>query len=131
MKPKSTFKEYLAEVAAEAERLSTLTKLFEHEALKLIPGTRNSYAEHPGNTNTLTKKHAHVYAKPKGLGGQLYSASVDGFGHDGSSGTSIPSSHADFFRSKGYAIPANNILESLDYAQLDPGTYTLVILDDA
>ena len=53
---------------------------------------------------------------------------IDGSGHDGSSGTAIPASHADFFRSKGYAIPDDNILESLDPDSVEADKFSLTVL---
>ena len=107
-----------------------LMDLFEHQTYKNIPGTISSYREDPANTNTMTNKHAHVYAKPKGKGSQLYSVNKDGSGHDGSSGTEIPSSHAKFFRNKGYSIPDKNILENLVLSKTDKDIYELIILED-
>jgi hypothetical protein len=128
---KKTFKQYLAEVKQEDARLVKLTDLFEHQVYGLIPGSRNSYREDPGNTNTLTQRHAHVYAKPNGGGKQLYAANFNGSGHDGSSGIEIPGAHADFFRQKGYDIPMNNILESIQLEALDEATHFIYIFRDA
>ena len=125
-----TFKQYLAENKRE-EALSKLTDLFEHEVYKQIPGTINSYRQDSANTNTKTQRHSHVYAKANGVGNELYSVNVSGSGHDGSSGIIIPSGHADFFRSKGYDIKPDNILESLDVEQLQEGAYHLVLLEEA
>jgi hypothetical protein len=121
-----SFKEFLA----ETEQIKKLIGLFEHQTYKNIPGTKNSYREDPGNTNTMSSKHSHVYAKPKGKGSQIYSVNIDGSGHDGSSGTEISSSHAAFFRGKGYNIPDNNILESLVLVESLAQDYELIILDD-
>ena len=66
--------------------------------------------------------------KAKGGGGKLYAVNIDGSGHDGSSGTAIPASHADFFRSKGYAIPDDNILESLDPDSVEADKFSLTVL---
>lgn len=120
-----TFKKFL-------ERKKEIQKqidLFEHETYKNIPGIKNSYREDPANTNTMTQKHAHVYAKPKGKGGQLYSVNIDGSGHDGSSGIEIPKTHATFFRDKGYDIDVNNILESTELSILDPNVFELIIVE--
>jgi hypothetical protein len=111
-------------------RIEALMQLVEHETYKRIPKTNNSYRQDPANTNTLTLKHAHVYAKQGGGGGELYSVNVDGSGHDGSSGVEIPSSHADFFRKQGYTIKADNILESLDPDELSKRGFHLVVLGD-
>jgi hypothetical protein len=78
----------------------------------------------------MTLRHSHVYAKQNGRGKQLYAANVDGTGHDGSSGRPIPATHADYFRSIGYAIPASNILESVDLDGIDAGHYSLLVIDD-
>ena len=117
-----SFKKFLAE--------KELFGLFEHQTYKNIPGTISSYREDPGNTNTMTSKHSHVYAKRKGKGSQLYVANIDGSGRDGSSGIEIPKAHANFFRSKGYTIPDNNILESLVLSESCKEEYELVILED-
>ena len=121
-----SFKEFLA----ETEQAKKLFDLFEHQTYKNIPGTTNSYREDPGNTNSMTNKHSHVYAKPKGKGSQIYSVNINGSGHDGSSGIEIPSSHAAFFKDKGYSIPDNNILESLVLVESLAKDYELIILDD-
>ena len=98
-----SFKKYRADIANE-KRILCRVELFEHETYKLIPGTNNSYRTDAGNTNTQTIKHSHVFAKPKGSGSELFSVNIDGSGHDGSSGTEISSSHANYFRSIGYEI---------------------------
>ena len=125
-----TFKQYLSETENKTREIPKLLELFEHEVYKRIEGPNGSYREDPANTNTLTQKHAHVFAKPNGKGGQLYSVNFDGSGHDGSSRTTLSTSHADFFRAKGYDIPTNNILESLDVASLDANGYELILLVD-
>lgn len=121
-----SFKEFIAEI----EKVEELINLFEYETYKNIPGTKNSYREDTGNTNTMTSKHSHVYAKPKGRGTEIYSVNIDGSGHDGSSGKEIQSSHAEFFRSKGYSIPDNNILESLILSESVSEEYELLIFED-
>ncbi len=122
-----TFKQFLAESEEKDDAISQRIQLFEYETYKLIPGTNNSYRQDAGNTNTQTIKHSHTYAKPKGGGAELYSVNIDGSGHDGSSGKLIPSSHADHFRSLGYKINQNNILESLELGEMDESTYTLIL----
>ena len=84
----------------------------------------------PENTNTLTQRHAHVYAKPNGEGKQIYSVNFNGSGHDGSSGTAIPAKHAEHLRGLGFDIPANLTLESLEADILRPGLYEICILGD-
>ena len=123
-----SFKVFLAETKKSKAR--KLLDLFEHQTYKNIPGTKNSYREDPGNTNTMTSKHSHVYARQKGMGSQLYSVNIDGSGHDGSSGIEIPSTHADFFRNRGYNIPGNNILESLLLTESGADEYELFIIED-
>jgi len=120
----------LEQYLKELENLEKVN-LFEHEIYKLIPGTKNSYRTDAGDTNTLTLKHSHVYAKPKGGGGGLYSVNLDGTGHDGSSGKEIPMAHADHFRSHGYKIKSNNILENLDIGNINNSEYELVLLEKA
>lgn len=124
------FKQFLAEVERE-KAVEKLTLALEHEVYKRIPGTANSYRQDAANTNTHTQRHAHVYAKPNGGGKELYSANLSGSGHDGSSGIEIPSSHADFLRSNGYAIPPTNVLESISLEQLIDESYRLILLEDA
>ncbi len=121
-----SFKEFVA----EEEKVQELINLFEHQIYKNIPGTKNSYREDTGNTNTMTSKHSHVYAKPKGKGTEIYSVNINGSGHDGSSGTEISSSHAEFFRNKGYSIPDNNILENLILSESVTEEYELLIFKD-
>jgi hypothetical protein len=125
-----TFKEFLRESADKDNAFRERVLLFEHEVYKRIPGTQNSFRSDSGNTNTMTLRHSHVYAKPKGRGGEVYAVNIDGSGHDGSSGMAIPARHADFFRSKGYTIPETNILESLDPDSLQEDQFTLVVLQE-
>ncbi|MBN1969395.1 MAG: hypothetical protein JXR48_03885 [Candidatus Delongbacteria bacterium] len=119
-----TFKNYLAEIA----KMKRLVNLFEHQTYKIIPGTKNSYREDSADTNTMTSKHCHVYAKSKGKGKQIYSVNIDGSGHDGSSGIEIPSSHATFFKSKGYCIPDNNILEGFFLTESHVQDFEIIII---
>ncbi|MBC3832436.1 hypothetical protein H8K33_13095 [Undibacterium amnicola] len=117
----------------DLERQNAISKLplvLEHETYKQIPGTKASYRQDAANTNTMTDKHAHVYAKKNGGGQELYSVNFNGKGHDGYSGTPISSSHADYFRSLGYNIPATNVLESLDSSEALAGIHTLMFLED-
>jgi hypothetical protein len=124
-----TFEMFLRESADKDQAFRKRVLLFEHEVYKRLPGTQNSFRSDPGNTNTMTLRHSHVYAKLKGRGGELYAVNIDGSGHDGSSGMAIPATHADFFRSKGYAIPETNILESLDQDSLQEDKFTLIVLE--
>ena len=126
----NSFKEYRAETQVEKDNIAKI-ELFEHETYKPIPGSKNSYRTDSGNTYTVTLKHSHVYAKLKGRGGELYSVNIDGSGHDGSSATQIPGSHADHFRSLGYTIAKNNLLESIDLSAMGLDSYELVLINDA
>ena len=121
-----SFKEFLN----EGRDAMKLIELFEHQTYKSIPGTKNSYREDSGNTNTMTQKHAHTFAKPKGNGSQLYSVNIDGSGHDGSSGAQISQAHAEFFRGKGYDIDSSNILESINLSDLDPDDFELMTINE-
>lgn len=123
----------LREVLQNDARIKNFKELsisLEHHTYKDIPGTRNSLRIDPQNTNTLTQRHAHVYAKPKGRGNQIYSVNMDGSGHDGSSGTVIPANHADYLRSVGFTIPGNLSLESLDFESLSPELYEICMLNE-
>ncbi len=107
-----------------------MTELFEHQRYRPIPGTRDTYREDPGNTNTLTLQHSHVYAGNSK--NQLYSVNVDGTGHDGSKGILMPQKHADFFRTnKNYKINSNNILEQLEAKSLILGEHKLYIFTES
>jgi hypothetical protein len=128
--PRKTFKEFLKESNDKDRAFRAAVLLFEHEIYKLIPGTRNPFRTDPGNTNTATMRHSHVYAKPKGQGKQLYSVNVDGSGHDGSSGVAIPACHAAYVRSQGYTIRDTDILESVDFDSLNAEQYALTVLQD-
>lgn len=133
-KLKKTLKEYIAEQESKANKqveLPKLLELFEHKVYKQIPGTKNSYRPDSGDTNTLTQDHAHVFAKPEGKGKQLYAVNYDGSGHDGSSGAQISKTHADYFRSIGYDIKPDNILESINVTELSEGSYSIIVLEDA
>jgi len=109
---------------------STDNLLLEYEVYRPIPGTKNSYRQDSANTNTLTDQHSHIFAKPRGGGKQLFAVNFDGSGHDGSSGICISDIHAEFFRGKGYLIPTDKILESMNAAEIESSDYTLLILDD-
>lgn len=125
-----TFKQFLIELRDGEIALRSRIGLFEHQLYKRIPGSRSSYREDPGNSNTMTIKHSHVYGRPNGKGAQLYAVNWDGSGHDGSSGRLIPNAHADYFRSRGYAIPDTNILECFDIDALEGDQCTLLVLEE-
>ena len=128
-----TFKDFLQEYQLNEVRerkLNELNLALEHTTYKRIPGTKNSFRVDPQNKNTLTQRHAHVYAKPNGGGKQLYSVNLDGSGHDGSSGKIIPQHHADHFRSLGFEIPASLALESIDIADFNLELYEICILEE-
>jgi hypothetical protein len=118
-----TFKDFYSELY-EAENEKRL--LLEFECYQLIPGTNNSYREDRMNTSSKALKNAHVYARQKGVGRKLYAVNYDGSGHDGSSGMQIPSSHAEYFRSKGYNIAKSNILECINVNELDGSTHQIL-----
>jgi hypothetical protein len=129
--------ELLKELLAQSESvkspqvlLEQLSIALEHHTYKNIPGTSNSFRQDSANTNTGTQKHAHVYAKRNGQGKELYSVNLDGRGHDGSSGTKIPLTHAEHFRGLGYSIPLNLTLESLEYDALNSEEFEICILED-
>jgi hypothetical protein len=128
--PKKTFKEFLRESPDKDSAFREWCLLFEHEIYKLIPGTRNSVRADPGNTNTMTLPHSHVYAKSRGRGKEIYAVNIDGSGHDGSSGRAIPARHANYFRDQGYAIPATNILEDLNLDLLEEDRFSLIVLQE-
>jgi hypothetical protein len=115
-------------IQAEKEIIEQV-QLFEHEVYKLIPDTKNSYREDSGNTTTKTIKHSNIYARPKGGGNQLYAVNTDGTGHDGSSGIEIPSSHANYFRSKGYKINTDNLLENFYIGDIKNEDFDLILLE--
>jgi hypothetical protein len=124
------FKQYLNEVEIRKLNISKLSVALEHQTYKSIPGTQNSFRIDPANTNTMTQRHAHVYARQAGGGKELYSVNMDGTGHDGSTGTVIPVKHANCFRGLGFDIPANLTLESLDYGSLDFDLYEFCLFED-
>lgn len=128
MKIKDLLKEVLQDDSIRDVNLRTLSIALEHEQYKNIPGTKNSYRVDSANTNTLTQRHAHVYAKRQGKGEELYSVNLDGTGHDGYSGTTIPASHAEYLRNIGFKIPENLSLESLEYEDLNPLEYQIAII---
>jgi hypothetical protein len=109
-----SFKQFLEDRKNGCDEAFVLGVLL-HEAklYKQIPGTISSFRVDPEQTSIKTVRHSHVYAKPNGKGKQLYSVGVNGRGHDGCSNVQIPSSHADYFRSMGFEIPLNNILECI------------------
>ena len=123
------FKKFCAE-KEKIEKLNTLIPLFEHSVYKLIPNSNSSYRQDVGRTTNMSITHSHVYAKPNGDGKELYSINIDGSGHDGFSGTEIPQKHADYFRSKGYDIKDNNILESIILGNTNSNYFKLIILEE-
>lgn len=125
-----TFLEILSEMKNKEEILLEKTLLFEYEVYKKIPGTKNSYRQDPSKTTTQTLKHSHIYAKQKGRGKQLYSINIDGTGHDGSSGIEIPTSHAEYFRSVGYKISKDNIIESIDLGIISNSSFNLILIEN-
>lgn len=124
-----SFKDYVKETERK-RALAEAVDLFEHETYKSIPGTANSYRKDPVNTTTLTQQHVHVYAKKNGGGKELYSANIDGSGHDGSSGYAVPAKHAEYLRGLGYSIPIDNVLECISLNPEDKDLYSLVIMED-
>ena len=128
-----TFREFWADraknSAPEVVVVQLPNTLLEHGTYKEIPGTKSSYRKDSANTNTNTQQHVHVYAKPKGKGKEIYSLNKDGSGHDGHSGKQIPKAHADYFRSLGYDVKENNILECKEVD--DPGLFSFFILIEA
>lgn len=125
-----TFKQFVANNSHKHKMLKELLALCEHETYRRILGSSSSYRQDAGNTNSKTQRHAHVYARLHGDGSELYSVNFDGSGHDGSSGTTISTAHAEYFRSIGYNINPDNVLESLFAAQLEPKTCCIVLLED-
>ena len=119
------FKDYF--YGAIGKRSSPLKLLQEFKCYKMIPTTNNSYREDPGKMATLTMTHSHVFAAPNGKGKQLYAVNINGSGHDGSSGAAISTAHAEYFRSKGYYIPPNNILETIDISQINKNEYRILL----
>lgn len=124
------FQEFLKDQARD-KAIEKLTIALEHHTYKQVPGTNSSYREDPPNTNTKTQRHAHVYAKRNGSGKELYSVNLDGSGHDGSSGVTIPKSHAEFLRGKGYEIPLTCTLESIAIDPSVDSDYELILLEDS
>lgn len=85
---------------------------------KRIPGTKGkTYQVHLpyGEQKPGHLKHIHIYAKN---GKELYSVNNDGTAHDGYHGVQIPDDEANFFRSKGFAIPDSNIIECLSFPRV-------------
>lgn len=128
-----SFKEHIK--ISEQDKLESTTSpnshlALEHITYKDIPETNNSYRLDAPNTNSMTKKHAHVYAKRKGGGSELYSVNTDGSGHDGYSGTEIPKKHAEHLRSIGFNIPQNLVLESLSVDHLVTDLYEIFTLNE-
>jgi len=118
-----TFKDFFSELYEVANEKQML---LEYDCYRLIPGTNNSYREDRINSSSKTIKHSHVYARPKGKGRQLYAVNYDGSGHDGSRGTLMPQSHADYFRSRGYDILKNNMIECINIKELDGSAHEIL-----
>lgn len=125
-----SFKDFLKKEKITEEETTKKLMLFEHNIYRRIDGTKNSYRQDTGNTNSMTLTHSHVYAKQNGKGKELYSVNIDGTGHDGNKGKEIPKNHADFFRNKGYEIKPDNILESLILESISNNDYQILILEE-
>lgn len=61
----------------------------------------------PGNL-----KHIHLYAKDKK---QVFAMNLDGSAHDGYHQVEITKEIASFLRNKGFTVPANNLIEWIDF----------------
>ncbi len=123
-----TFGEFSAEKKQREEDIAEWIKQYDHETYKPVPGTKHSYRPAFGPTSAGTVKHSHVYAKPKGGGPEIYVVNTDRNGYDGASGMEIPTAHADYFRSLGYDIDSDNILQGLESTRMETDSYDLIIL---
>lgn len=70
----------IAEASSLSEKVSLLglEYIAESADYQRIPKTQMSVRFDKGNTNTLTKDHAHVFAKLNGQGKQLLAVNIDG-----------------------------------------------------
>lgn len=99
---------------------------FENEAQKkngLILEGKEKYTQIPGTTFYYRKDvpfgehrkgnqiHYHFFTKD---GKELFAINQDGTAHDGCHGIIIPQEIVDFLRQKGFTIPKNNLIESVE-----------------
>lgn len=128
---RTSFKEFLEQSKDKTTESLMVVELqgalVEHKQYKDIPNSTCSYRKDAANTNTKTQQHVHVFAKRNGGGKELYALNADGSGHDGNTGTKIPATHADHFRSLGYGVPSDNILEHLDIGDFDDVSFVVLI----
>ena len=118
------------ELTAILNEAVSIISLLEYNIYKKIPKTASYYRLDNGKINKSTLKHAVVYADPKGNGKELYAVNIDGSGHDGSSGKKISNTHANYFRSLGFSIPDDNILENLCLSSDDLSGFEISVLLD-
>ena len=78
-------------------------------------GKQYSANKHSGHIDG-GQKHLHIYAGQT----KIVAVNADGSGHDGYSGTKLPNKVAKAIRAKfpDFNLPSNNILESINKAQI-------------
>ena len=106
------------------------TVSLEHHKYERIPGTNRSVRFDRGDPGKCTEDHAHIFAQRGGQGTELFSVNCNGTGHDGSRGEVVPKKVADFLQQRGYRIPANLTLESIDFEVVEPGGWGIVVVLD-
>jgi len=89
------------------------SKSLNESRIEKIPGSNKTGRYEPGNTNTRTQDHYHVFAGP---GNQLYAINRDGSPHDGSRAR-LGGKEVAFFRGKGFIVPDNGMLEWITLSQ--------------
>ncbi|HEY0681789.1 MAG TPA: hypothetical protein VGD45_05640 [Steroidobacter sp.] len=108
---------------------TTYEVILEWDPYQSIPGRKETYREDKASTHKHPKKHVHVFAGRGKKRKQLYSINEDGTGHDGSRGKRVDDAIADFFRSKGYTIPEDNILKYLPDHPIDDEPSRLILVE--
>lgn len=106
------------------------TVSLEHLKYERIPGTNRSVRFDRGDPSKRTEDHAHIFAQRNGQGTELFSVNCTGTGHDGSRGTVMPKKVADFLQQRGYRIPANLTLESIDFEVAESDGWGIVVVLD-
>jgi len=117
-----------ANTLSEKVSLLGLEYIAESNDYQRIPKTQMSARFDKGDTNKSTKDHAHIFAKQNGQGKQLLAINIDGTGHDGSSGKTIPKKVGDFLKTNGYIVPLNYVVESISISEALEDTFIILIV---
>lgn len=104
--------------------------LTEHQHVQQFQKSQNRYYYHPEETHPAVEAHYHIIG-PRGKQ-ELYSVTMSGKAHHKvNRGYQIPRREADELRKLGVAVPANNIIESIEMASPEQQLLVESLLTDA